>query len=416
MKDANLQNTSNLNSQRTIKMNSSKKILLVTENIGRTAPGIVFEKIINELAIKNDLVVLCINNKPLNQPPNSAKIYSNKSKFLEILINPKIKNRISKLSLIISGYDFGAFILSLVFKKIYDSNKLSIDNFDYIFSLISNHHISPLIFCESVKNHSQSIKNVSYFVDAIPAPLGWSKNNIEYKRLSAFIGERIKNLDILFSSNHKMLQYQLSKLKKPKDVKVGVLYTPTIENFKNFPTKPTNENNFLYTGGLYGKRTAKNIINALKIVLKNHPNTYLIFVGSTLSENDLLALDENERNHIKIHAFTENLDKFYSNSLALVDIDAEMEDDVFVSSKIINYLSINRPIISITGGNSPSREIFSGIKSIIQSSHNHVEIARHMIEVIESNTQLDYSDRSFIINKFLTRNIVKYAENFIEAN
>jgi hypothetical protein len=36
-----------------------------------------------------------------------------------------------------------------------------------------------------------------------------------------------------------------------------------------------------------------------------------------------------------------------------VDIDADIENDVFISSKFFNYLMINRKILCITGKNSP---------------------------------------------------------------
>ena len=115
------------------------------------------------------------------------------------------------------------------------------------------------------------------------------------------------------------------------------------------------------------------------------------------------------RSAIEIHPFTRDLDPFYKNATALIDIDADLENDVFLSSKIVNYLNINRIIISETGLNSPSRHLFKEISSIIHCDHNSDELYEAMIKSNLIRSNISYEDRLAAIEIFsVEKNIEKF--------
>jgi glycosyltransferase involved in cell wall biosynthesis len=199
-------------------------------------------------------------------------------------------------------------------------------------------------------------------------------------------------------------------------VRKGVLLNPTPQNRLNLQKPQMKKINFLYTGGVYGRRNVKSVMAALAIVLKEYPNVYLVFVGATLNSNDLSVLSEVDRLHVETHAFTKDLTDFYSAATALLDIDADLDDDVFLSGKITNYLIVNRIIISITGKNSPSTKIFSHVNSILQCEHDPKLIAECMLRAINLSPTMDFTDRDVLIEKFSAKSVVDNLEAVLELD
>ena len=213
-----------------------------------------------------------------------------------------------------------------------------------------------------------------YCVDAIPAPLGWYPNDLFRRRLTKFFFKYVSQADAFFSSNKQMLDYEVSYMPNYTGVK-DYLYTP-IRNEAIIKSKPKGDIIFLYTGGLYGPRKKEALIDGFRLFIKEYPQAKLIFVGNNSKRDFQCAEDLILSNNVEIKGFTPNLQSLYNEATALIDINAYFDNDVFLSSKIINYLPIMKPIISITGNNSPSRNIFTEDSSIIHCSHNKEEIEK----------------------------------------
>lgn len=375
-----------------------KKILIVTENLGKTAPGIVFERLASELSSRHDADIICLNNKSLIPECELNLIYAADSWLSKALLSSRIKKRISKISLILFKDDWAARLNALFLKNSFRYRENH--KYDLCISMISFGHTSPLIFAEYLKKLMPKTINAAYFVDAIPAPIGWSISNKEYHGLKHYISKRMEKLDAIFSSNDQMLDYQISVTERKIPDLRGVILNPTSGKKQILPPPPKNRFNFLYTGGIYGKRTPKHILNAFKIVLKKHPKSYLVFVGTTFQEEDFSMLTNEERAQVEVHPFTQDLTQFYAEATALLDIDAELDGDVFLSSKVTNYLTIDRIIISETGKNSPARILLSNTQSIFQCNHDCQEIAQNMCKAIEKTSLIDYADRLHLIKIF----------------
>jgi hypothetical protein len=98
---------------------------------------------------------------------------------------------------------------------------------------------------------------------------------------------------------------------------------------------------------------------------------------------------------------TNNLAPLFARAKVLVDIDADLEKDPFLSSKIVSYIKVNRIILSETGKDTPSRDMFKGLNTVIQCDHNAESLYQGMLKALElSQTEQDYSERADVIQKF----------------
>jgi hypothetical protein len=374
------------------------KILIITANVGRTAPGIVFERLINGLSVRHEVDLISADY----DPSIDLSLIKRRVEIKKRELHP----RLFKLIISILGID----PLDMIWKRkvLNTLKKKESDTYDVVFSLISFHHYSALIAGEAIARKNQKSKFVVYSVDAIPAPIGWSNNDVYFRKVRSLMSKYIPKTDVFFSANKQMLEYQLSFIKTLPTFSSDVLYNPSSGVFKQYETTPTNPV-FLYTGGIYQVRKVDYILKAFERFVEQYPNSKFIFVGSQIREDVLKSISTKARSAIEIHPFTRDLDPFYKNATALIDIDADLENDVFLSSKIVNYLNINRIIISETGLNSPSRHLFKEIPSIIQCDHNSDELYEAMIKSNLIRSNISYEDRLATIEIFsVEKNIEKF--------
>lgn len=125
-----------------------------------------------------------------------------------------------------------------------------------------------------------------------------------------------------------------------------------------------------YTGSLYGNRNPDRLFEYLKLQKNNNFTLYLIGavrnmyyekgrfgkVGEYLKNKELLILEEKINsfgllNKIKILPFMnkQELNKFILEEVdILINIDAYSKTNLFLSSKIVDYLQYNLPILNIS--------------------------------------------------------------------
>lgn len=375
------------------------KLLVISANVGSTAPGIVFEKIIQGLSINNEVNVLTASYKKRIDLSNVKQIIvSKKSNF-----HPYI------FKLLVSIFGINPYDLYWSNKSIRKLLKNNIIDVDIVCSFISNHNYMGLICGEKISN-KYKIKHVVYSVDAIPAP-GWPENKKYFNAVKGMMNKYLKNIDAIFSSNKKMLEYQLTTFKHKAGIITDVVFNPS-ENLTLTDYPPTYGalNYFLYTGNIYGVRNPKYLLSAFEMFLDEFPNSKLVFVGTKFNDSSFYFLKETTIEKIEIHPFTSELNEYYRKATALIDIDADIDNDVFLSSKMINYLSVKKVIISETGNNSPSRELFSGCESIIQCGHDANQIYNAFIKASQLTNNLSFESRKKILEKFSINNATNVFE------
>lgn len=376
------------------------KILIITSNVGKTAPGIVYEKIIQGLSKFHSIDILTVNYSPSNCI----------TQINEITTIPKqiIHPRISKLLIALLGVDPFDIIWARKAERTFA--KKSKNQYDIVYSFLSNHNYSAIIAGLYISKKISS-KFAVHTVDAVPNPIGWVKKDLHYKGLLRFTRTYFKHIDALFSTNEQMLSYQLNTFNPTKKIHTNIIYNSGLENPLSFPIEDDDSFNFIYTGGLYGARKPDYIISAFKLLLNDFPNCNLIFVGSVLSDKQISSIDNSNKDRIKVVPYTKNLHPFYQIATALIDIDADIKNDVFISSKLPVYLMINRWIICETSDDSPTKSLFKNINSIIQCNHSSEQLYRAMKICILQRNRVAFEDRKEIIELFKIDNIIKTLNN-----
>ena len=367
-----------------------KKCLIITSDIGYSAPGIVYKTLISQLAIEYDLTLISLDGKvdiSVNRMP---------------VVSPGIvHNRLEEIFFTILGFNLLDHIWLKRQIKIMDENV--VENQDLILSFASFHNYRSILLGNCLATRYKK-KWIIYSVDAIPAPLGWVSNIIYYNRLRSYISKYISRADAFFSSNQQMLDYQLKGIGNVNKI-IGIIYTPISNLNQVMLPSCTDEFILLYTGGLYGPRKKEAFLDGFRLLLNDYPNAKIFFVGKYKYNFFKAYSDLINSGNIVIHSYTNNLNEFYEKATVLIDINAYFDNDVFLSSKIVNYLAIKKPILSITGENSPSRNIFKNDPTIFHSKHDKVEICNKLKEIFSKEFK-DWEFRDEYIHEFKVDKVV----------
>jgi glycosyltransferase involved in cell wall biosynthesis len=378
------------------------KILIIAKNVGRTAPGIVIEKLIDGLSKFHSVDILTSVYAPSFTLSAIKNVYEIKEK--------PIHQRIFKF--IVSIFDCNPMDWLWTRKAIHQLKTKDQERYDLVFSILSLHHYTPLIAGVHIKKKF-STKLAVHTLDAIPAPIEWPENNSYFKSVNKIMAKYLPESDFFFSTNEQMLQYQLSTFIPKNNIITEVIYNPSYGNLLHYDYVPSAGNMFLFTGGIYGLRNPKYILRAFRRLLKEYPDSTFEFVGSYIAEEYLSIFSCDEQEKVIVRPFTSDLTNYYQRATALIDIDADLPNDPFLSSKLINYITINRMIICETGINSPSQKIFKEIPSILQCDHNVEQLFKAMKRAIELKGKVDFNDRGKVIALFNLDSVINKLNNKI---
>ena len=375
------------------------KILVLVEHINDSAPGLVFSKFINELSSKNELEIISAGKIQEENFPRALYFYKS--------FCPKLSSRkellLQRLFLTNPIDALWAFA----------NNKKYSESYDVILSLVSGVYLCPLFLGYKLAKKYDA-KYVVYSTDAIPAP-GWDVNVYGKKARKKIVARYLKYADCYCTINEKMLKYQLTTFcNKPKLVPATIPLSVNSSIIENYSS--STEIVFLYTGGIYLNRKATHVLKAFEKLLVEIPNARFVFVGTKIPNDQLLSVHNETLSHIEFYGYSKDLTPFYKRCSVLVDIDSDVPNDVFLSSKIISYLTINRPILCQTGAESPSRALFNGFRSIIQCDHDVDELVIGMKKSIRYMQNVaDYTDRENLIKELTITNIVNKFTNTLNS-
>ena len=272
-------------------------------------------------------------------------------------------------------------------------------DYDVVIAFMATSQPTPVV-CGRFISEKLGCKFASYAVDAIPAPGGWTRKKSEFRGKARILARNLASADYVASSNPHMLEYQLTVFPNKPTLRSDVLFTPSPDQYYNYP--PSNELLFLYTGSLYGLRNPDHFFKAFKRLLKVYPQARVEIVGIKCKLRNIeKILSPEELTHVSRGEHTSDLEPLFRRATVLVDIDADLEKDPFLSSKIVTYMKVNRVILSETGKITPSREIFAGLNTVVQCDHNEDSLYEGMLRAIEvAGSNPDFSEREPIIKEF----------------
>jgi glycosyltransferase involved in cell wall biosynthesis len=376
------------------------KILIISSDIGLTAPGIVYETIIKQLEQEYDVDIITSEVSSKFKPTNATILPSKPKGFTHL--------RVEKLS-------FQMFSRNLiddywVIRQMRLIRDRDIKECNAIISFISFHNYRSMMLGYRLSQRYNKPWLV-YSVDAVPPPSGWGVEGLYRNAIIRFVRKYLEASKAFFSANEQMLNYQLNLLKN-RPSKTGILYTPI--KSKNEYVKPDSSINnpvFLFTGGVYGPRKKEAVLDGFRKFLKESPNAQIVFVGVNKYVDFANYSDLTNGGHLECHEFTNNLSEFYKKATVLLDINAFFDNDVFLSSKIVNYLPLMLPIISVTGNNSPTRNIFTDDESIIHCVHNPGDVCEAM--KIAVSTSVNENKRRKYIEMFSVENAIRDFQDVI---
>jgi glycosyltransferase involved in cell wall biosynthesis len=240
-----------------------------------------------------------------------------------------------------------------------------------------------------------------YFVDAVPAPKPFLKDQKYIDQLSKYIKNYCDNVDIVFSATEEMSKYQSTIINNPNII-FCELYNPSKTNNLVFFTDKSKELAFTYTGNIYPPRNPRYLLDAFARFLKLYPNANLNIIGNNIAnyfDSFLKDYPKSVQKQICILPFKKDLSTAFNNSTALIDLGCEVENDVYMSNKINGYFSYCRPIICETSQNSPAARVFKELSSVIICNHNSDEIYNAMMKVISDDYIVDYTERYRILKE-----------------
>lgn len=375
--------------------------MIVALDTSLTAPGIVFKTLIPYIAQSGRITLLTEDHDPsmpldhirLIQLHNAAENWRwAKRKWRWLGFNPRD----------------GRWA-----RKTYRENREAFlsEHYDAIIVLTSNSYYPALNLGKLLKEKLRC-PYIIYSVDGMPSPIPWLGKDADlHPKISRGLNRLCSCADLFILSNPMMLEYQKSIVTDFKG-SWDYLYTPYRELPERFSLVPHEGFNILYAGSLYGLRKIDGLADAFRRFLSIRPDARLIIVGDVWKQHKEYAPDLVEEGKIVFKEATLQINDYYAKADCLIDIAADIPDDVFLSSKVICYLPYSLPIIAISGKNSPVSQIMGGLQSIMQCSNNHTEILQALVKVQEIK---DFSDRRALLTEFSAKYLCRRFLSQIET-
>ena len=287
------------------------------------------------------------------------------------------------------------------------------DSYDLVIAFVTSAQLTPVVFGRIYAEHHNT-KFAIYSVDAIPAPGGWTKPR-EYRGKLRVVARNFAAADYVASSNSHMLAFQLTTFKHKAALRTNVLLTPSPAKEYNLPMGDSAT--ILYTGSLYGLRNPDYFFHAFKRLLQEHPEAEAIFVGMGMKFRNMRSiLSAEELKRVTVLGHTDDLEPLFRRATVLLDINADREKDPFLSSKIVTYMCINRVILSETGRETPSRELFAGMNTVVQCDHNEESLYEGMLRAIEvARSNPDFSERDRLNRSFTAESVTAVLERGLQS-
>lgn len=182
-------------------------------------------------------------------------------------------------------------------------------------------------------------------------------------RLSSMINQRLEkkcfaSADLVTLTTQRQVDFYAAKYQTRSDYfdctpnvadpLTSVVARPTVRSSQSH--RPIR---FLYTGAFYGKRLPDGLLNAVRIIIADHPTLLskleFIFVGNAEPSVRELINQIPCCHHLGVLSYSQCVELQQSADI-LVTIEAQGLNPLcsaFLPSKVVDYLSSNRPILSI---------------------------------------------------------------------
>jgi glycosyltransferase involved in cell wall biosynthesis len=349
------------------------RVIIIAHDIGLSASGLVVKMFVSELIEReNEVLVLCQNiedemkyNENILSIPLDVGI-SQLDKVLYILFNTDTRySKWTKKIVKTQGEKLNQFEANIIV----GFGSAQTDLIPKLTNIISNHL--------SIPYHIHTL-------DAVPSPKSWGTN--KYLRIA--IGKSVRRYYLMAKSfsatNPEMLKYLADYHKLPPTQPKEVIYNPV--GVTKIDSAVQKGGYFLYLGTLDFRRDARALFKVIKKLEDSNIESNFVFAGTS---KDIIASNFKDKvipRNIKILPFTKEVDELIDGAIGLIDVDIADLGDVYLSSKLIKYLSTNRKIISLTPKYSPAYNLVlqNDLEDIHIVHHDEQELFTTICEVLKN--------------------------------
>lgn len=355
------------------------KVVVIADNLGNNAPGVVFRNILSGISgkIEIDIVTSTMD----------YQIPFNHRGLVKYVPQKRIPSwRIRTWLFDIFGFYHTQRNWARGIQDILDSGA-----YDVVISLMSHTFYASLMAAD-LYVAKRDVKHICYCVDAVPPPPPWEKRGMYSYAMKRCIKRYMQRVDVLCMTNQEMLAHELGIIGNPKIKSVVLPNPPKETSFQVLPFDDITPS-FAYAGKMYGPRNPDALLNGFRLFMKKYPLAKFFFVGSGKLDIYIKKHYSDLLGNIEFISYSADLSHIFSKCVALIDVNANIDNDIFLSSKVIGYLPYNRLIISESGNGSPVRSLFKNSKTVIHVHHNPEDYLDAMEFCLNNTMTINYSER-----------------------
>ena len=229
---------------------------------------------------------------------------------------------------------------------------LDLNQYSAVITWSPYHSINPVMV--RVKKQRKSVRWVAQFSDP------WLGNPLEVNRLSNIWNKvhepnTVNNADFIVHSSAYSLELMLRN--HAQDIRHKTAVLPHVFCEELYPKRAKEKNNKIilrYVGALYGRRSPEPLFLAIGKLYERRKDLQgmlaIELIGSVASEmlnsSAAKSLPANTVTHVPNVSYVQSLELMYDADILLL-IEADIKKNLFLASKLSDYLGANRPIVGL---------------------------------------------------------------------
>jgi hypothetical protein len=192
----------------------------------------------------------------------------------------------------------------------------------------------------------------AHLSDPFPEPWEDARTN-RFARMLYYAHKLVRDTQALTFTTAQGLAFQERSVKTSLSTKAFVLNHVAPEP-SVLPPPPDAKPTFAYIGSFYGKRTPDALLEGFAQHLKSSRGSSFLFVGTDPTSIAPQAARLGIVDSLRVIPRVKNILPHLATAHALVTVDAAQDEPVFLPTKIIEYLVVDRPVLVISPAKSPA--------------------------------------------------------------
>lgn len=248
-------------------------------------------------------------------------------------------------------------------------------------------------------------------VDPIPPTPDWNNNYLYRRKKLRTISEPLRFASGISFLNEEMMLYQQSLMDFNIINRSFISPIPLPINAALNTLKPQEKDPAkyicVYLGSFFGSRSPDLLLKAFELFISQYPTVELHLIGT--DEKLIMQKLENIKvaSSIKIFPRVKDCIPFLAKADLLLDVDSSYVPQIFTSSKLMDYLPLECPILCLSPKGSATRNLLAACtNSVLFCEHDLNSLIKTLDYAIVNRREFtDYSDRNDVINSLNINNI-----------